>query len=53
MVEVGNLEDYVQGVWFVKGLLYKYRRYAMAKTGANPDRRNLFDFYWLKKAIED
>jgi len=25
----------------------------MAKTGADPDRRNLFNFYWLKKAIED
>jgi hypothetical protein len=25
----------------------------MAKTGANPDRCNSFDFYWLKKAIEN
>ena len=25
----------------------------MAKTGANPDRRNLFNFCRLKKAIED
>ena len=25
----------------------------MAKTGANPDRHNLFNFYWLKKAIEN
>ena len=25
----------------------------MAKTGANLDRRNLFNFYWLKKAIEN
>ena len=25
----------------------------MAKTGANLDRYNLFDFYWLKKAIEN
>ena len=25
----------------------------MAKTGADLDRRNLFNFYWLKGAIED
>ena len=25
----------------------------MAKTGADLDRRNLFDFYWLKKAMEN
>ena len=25
----------------------------MAKTGANLDRRSLFDFYQLKGAIED
>ena len=25
----------------------------MAKTGADLDRYNLFDFYWLKKAVED
>jgi len=25
----------------------------MAKTGADLDRRNSFNFYWLKKAIED
>ena len=25
----------------------------MAKTGADPDRRNLFDFSRLKRAIED
>jgi len=25
----------------------------MVKTGANLNRRNLFNFYWLKKAVED
>jgi hypothetical protein len=25
----------------------------MAKTGANLDKRNLFDFCWLKKAMEN
>ena len=25
----------------------------MAKIGADPDRRNLFNFYRLKRAIED
>ena len=25
----------------------------MAKTGADPDRRNLFNFSRLKKAVED
>ena len=25
----------------------------MAKTGADLDRRNLFNFYWLKKAVKN
>jgi len=25
----------------------------MAKTGADPDRRSLFDFYCLKEAVEN
>ena len=53
MVEAGNLEDHARGVWFVKGLPFEYRRHAMAKTGADPDRRNLFDFCRLKGAVED
>ena len=53
VVEASNLKDYIQGVQFVKGLLFKYRRYTIAKTGADLDRRNLFNFYRLKGAIED
>ena len=37
----------------MKGLPYKYWKYTMAKTGANPDKCNLFDFCRLKKAIEN
>ena len=36
----------------MKGLLLKYRRYTIAKMGVNPDRRNLFDFYYLKETVE-
>ena len=43
--KAGNLENGERGYWFAKGLPLKYRRYAMAKTGANPDRRESFDFY--------
>ena len=43
--EAGNLENGERGYWFAKGLLLEYRRYAMAKTGADPDRRESFDFY--------
>ena len=53
VVEAGNLKDYVWGVWFMKGLLFEYWRYIMAKTGANLDKCNLFDFCRLKKAIKD
>ena len=52
-MEAGNLENSERGYWFVKGLLFEYRRHAMAKTGADPDRRSSFDFYRLKEAVED
>jgi hypothetical protein len=53
VTEAGNLENGERGYWFAKGLPLKYRRYAMAKTGANPDRRESFDFYQLLRAVED
>jgi len=51
--EAGNLENGERGYWFVKGLPFEYQRHAIAKTGADPDRRSLFDFYRLKKVVED
>jgi len=52
-VKASNLENSERGYWFAKGLPFEYWRHMMAKMGANPDRRSLFDFYCLKKAIED
>ena len=43
--EAGNLDNRKRGYWFIKGLLLKYQRHAIAKTGADPDRRESFDFY--------
>ena len=43
--KAGNLENGKRGYWFAKGLPLKYQKYAMAKTGANPDRRESFNFY--------
>ena len=37
----------------MKGLLFKYQRHIIAKTGADLDKYNLFDFCQLKGAIED
>ena len=45
VTEADNLENGQQGYWFAKGLLLKYRKYAMAKTGADPDKRESFNFY--------
>ena len=50
--EAGNLENGEQGYWFTKGLPLEYRRHAMAKTRADPDRRESFNFYQLLKAVE-
>ena len=36
----------------MKGLPFEYRKYAMAKTGADPDRRSSFDFCQLLRAVE-
>jgi len=52
-MEAGNLENSKWGYWFIKGLLFKYRRYAMAKTGADPDRRSLFNFYYFKEVVKN
>ena len=46
------MENGERGYWFVKGLPFKYRRHAIAKTGADLDRRSLFDFYRLKETVE-
>ena len=45
VTEAGNLENGERGYWFAKGLPLKYRRHAMAKTGAAPDKRSSFNFY--------
>ena len=52
VAEAGNLEDGEQGYWFVKGLPLEYRKYAIAKTGADLDRRESFNFYQLLRAVE-
>ena len=52
VTEAGNLENGQRGYWFAKGLPLEYRKYAMAKTGADPDRRESFDFYQLLRAVE-
>ena len=52
VTEAGNLENGERGYWFVKGLPFEYRRHAMAKTGADPDRRSSFDFCQLLRAVE-
>jgi len=51
--EADSLENGERGYWFTKGLPLKYQRHAIAKIGSNPDRRRSFNFYHLKKAIED
>ena len=52
VTEAGNLENGQRGYWFAKGLPLEYRRHVMAKTGADPDRRESFDFYQLLGAVE-
>ena len=47
VTDAGNLENGQRGYWFAKGLPLEYRRHAMAKTRADPDRRESFDFYQL------
>jgi hypothetical protein len=51
--EAGNLDNRQRGYWFAEGLPLEYQRHAMAKTGADPDRRKSFDFYQLQRAVED
>ena len=46
------MDNCKRGYWFAKGLLLKYRRHAIAETGANPDRRESFNFYQLLRAVE-
>src|SRR3984885_12098108 len=53
VTDAGNLENGQRGYWFAKGLPLEYRRHAMAKTGADPDRRKSFNFYQLQRAVED
>ena len=53
VTEAGNLENGQQGYWFVKGLPLEYQRHAIAETGADPDRRESFDFYQLQRAVKD
>ena len=36
----------------MKGLPFEYRKYAMAKTGADLDRHSSFNFYQLLRAVE-
>ena len=50
--EAGNLDNRKRGCWFAKGLPLEYQRHAIAKTGADPDRRESFDFYQLLRAVE-
>ena len=52
VAEVGNLENGERGCWFIKGLPFEYWRYVMAKTGADLDRRESFDFYQLLRAVK-
>ena len=46
------MDNCKQGYWFVKGLPLEYQRHAIAKTGADLDRRESFDFYQLLRAVE-
>ena len=50
--EAGNLDNRKRGYWFAKGLPLEYQRHAVAKTGADPDRRESFNFYQLLRAVE-
>jgi len=52
VTEAGNLENSERGYLFTKGLPFEYRRHAIAKTGADPDRQKSFDFYQLQRAVE-
>jgi len=53
VTEAGNLENRERGYWFARGLPFEYRRHAMTKTGADPDRRESFNFHLLRRAVED
>ena len=53
VTKAGNLENRKRGYWFAKGLLFKYRRYTITKTGADPDKQESFNFHLLRRAVED